>query len=140
LSQDVEDALQSRFGESAGNDFTQRFAMSGPLQCSNVGNVGVVAVAATKERRLQQNREAGANCRAKKKAAEAAKDVLIAKLQAEKAAAAIGNDQLALSLKLADQKQAEMSETIEQLTVKVRAKIASLFDIFTLASFADYEG
>jgi hypothetical protein len=33
-----------------------------------------------------------------------------------------------------------MSETIEQLTVKVRAKIASLLDAITLASFAGYEG
>jgi hypothetical protein len=33
-----------------------------------------------------------------------------------------------------------MSETIEQLTAKVRAKIASSLDAITPASFAGYEG
>ena len=84
---------------------------------------------------LKQRKAAG-----KKKAAEAAKDVRIAELQAKNTTDATRIEKLVFAQQVAKRKQAEMSETIEQLTVKVRAKIASLLDAITLASFAGYEG
>jgi hypothetical protein len=89
--------------------------------------------------RKRKNRDKQRKSVAKKEAAQAAQDMCIAELQAKNTADATKIKKLVLSQQTGKQKQAEMSETIEQLTVKVRAKIASLFDIFTLASFADYE-
>jgi hypothetical protein len=83
--------------------------------------INILADVAKVEQRKRKNNEKAKKCAKKKRAAEAAKDVLIAQLQAEKAAAATENNQLALSLKIADQKLMEKSATIGQLTAEVRS-------------------
>ena len=91
------------------------------------------------QRKLKHRESAKFSAR-RKKAAEAAKDVRIAELQAKNTTDATRIEKLVFAQQVTKRKQAEMSETIEQLTVKVRAKIASLLDAITLASFAGYEG
>jgi hypothetical protein len=108
----------------SGNDFTQqRFAMSGPLQCSNVGNVGVLAVAATKERRLQQLRDAGQKSRAKKKAnytaLQAANEQMLSQKAALEAKLQAMHEQHTLEASIREEKLAEQTAQIAQLTKQV---------------------
>jgi hypothetical protein len=83
--------------------------------------INALAEVAIEQERKRKNNEKQRTAAQKKMAAEAAKDVLIAALQAEKAAAATESNKLALSLKIADQKLTENSATIGQLTVEVRS-------------------
>ena len=64
----------------------------------------------------------------------------IGRVQAKNTTDATTIKKLVFAQQAAKRAQAEMSETIAQLTVKVRTKIASLLDAMTLASFAGYEG
>ena len=103
-------------------------------------DINSLGAEAKEEERILKKRQKNERHYAKKKAAEAAKDVRIAELQAKNTTDATTIKKLVFAQQAAKRAQAEMSETIEQLTVKVRTKIASLLDAMTLASFAGYEG
>jgi hypothetical protein len=88
-----------------------------------VGNVGLLAVAATKERRLQQNREAGAKNRAKKKAnltaLQAANEQILSEKAALEAKLQALDEQHTLEASIREEKLAEQTAQIAQLTKQV---------------------
>jgi hypothetical protein len=88
-----------------------------------LGNVDVLAVAATKERRAQQLRDGGGKSQAKKKAnytaLQAANEQMLSQKAASEAKLQAMDEQRSLEASIREEKLAEQTAQIAQLTQQV---------------------